>query len=521
MKSAIDEASEAEAARRSYFRLLAFSEAPQGRLRRPSSTWNTEERVAARVLDLLRLIHVTIWTHGPAAAPYLATLTSDQLAGYRTALQAIGATKQMRLLGLLHRHLIEPFANVDPSQRQSLISERLDDRDPHFWRAWYEIDSDELQQRLCDYLDAAPDQPLPPLPPHEAPHASRVAPEAPSTSLWVDVGRGQRHLFLLRESAAVALLDEWIANHPMSRRYDKDMSQPITSYTEAVRLQPRNTPQWGNLVGSLIGKLRSEGTTPEFLYPLWLPGSDLPMAQLTDWLAANFHWTLMRWTSPKESVLAWISDDEACADRFSALLRRHDQTALITAYRRIDALESCSLGLEFAEYDAARNTDGCGEAALIAAGDSGIAPWLVLAMRHEQGHWWRIASAQLPAHALHWTSDLDRDVALIVYRGAHLDAWRELWSRLGSDNNVAVLAVDGHIPIEALRERLVRTKDTVSIDNLRYLAGEHGWAYGHVWGGGSDEHYAMFFARDPAITARVAAFARERWPESWCRHGCW
>ncbi|HWU51626.1 MAG TPA: hypothetical protein VN153_02315 [Tahibacter sp.] len=134
MKSAIDEASEAEAARRSYFRLLAFSEAPQGRLRRPGSTWNTEERVAARVLDLLRLIHVTIGTHRPAAAPFLAALTPEQIAGYHTALLAIGATKQTRLLGLLYRRLVEPFANVDPSQRQSLIAERLDDRDPLFWR---------------------------------------------------------------------------------------------------------------------------------------------------------------------------------------------------------------------------------------------------------------------------------------------------------------------------------------------------------------------------------------------------
>jgi len=46
-------------------------------------------------------------------------------------------------------------------------------------------------------------------------------------------------------------------------------------------------------------------------------------------------------------------------------------------------------------------------------------------------------------------------------------------------------------------------------------------AYARVWGGGADEHSALFFARDPAVTARVAAFARERWPEYWRRHGCW
>jgi hypothetical protein len=517
MKSAIDEASEAEAARRSYFRLLAFSEAPQGRLRRPGSIWNTEERVAARVLDLLRLIHVTIGTHGPAAAPFLAALTPEQIAGYHTALLAIGATKQTRLLGLLYRRLLEPFANVDPSQRQSLIAERLDDRDPLFWRVWYEIDSDELQQRLCDYLDAAPDQPLPPLPLHEAPHASRAAPPlTPPSTRQVDRGSGQHHLFLLRNNtAAESALGAWIRSQPRTRRYQEGHGELMASAPGSPQLDFDATAR-GPLFGVLRDKQSDSATPGHSSHRAETGRRDSPEQELLDALARNFHWVLIGWaTLPGEQTLAWLSDDDDLAARFDALLSEYHDKALLGSHRSFNRLDDCARGLLFNEQDA------FGEVALIAAEGQREAPWLVAAISERAGHWWRSASAGLPSLTWHWTWITDEDVVMVIYRGTDLDAWRALWSHIDKDDNIAAIAVGGELPLDVLRERLVHTKDFISTDSLQYLAGEESWAYGHVWGGGSDEHYAMFFARDPAVTARVAAFARERWPESWCRHGCW
>jgi len=127
----------------------------------------------------------------------------------------------------------------------------------------------------------------------------------------------------------------------------------------------------------------------------------------------------------------------------------------------------------------------------------------------------------LPSLTWHWTRSLGQNLAIVVYRGTDPGAWRMLWSHIDRDDNIATIAVGGELPLDVLRERLVHIKDFISVDNLHYLAGEEGWAYAHAWGGGSDEHVALFFASDPAVTARVAAFARERWPESWRWHGCW
>ncbi len=520
MNSAIDEAAETETARRQYFRLLALSEAPQGRLRRPRSTWNAEERIAACVLDLLRLIHLAIGAHGPAAAPFLATLTPEQTADYHIALQAIGATKQMRLLGLLHRRLIEPFANIDPSQRHSLIAAYLDDRDPIFWKIWDKIDSDELQRQLCDYLDAAPGRPLPPLPPHEAPHTSRVTPPLtpPSSTRQLDRGSGRHHFFLLRNNAATEdALDAWILRQPQTRRFREGHSE-IVADTPGSRQLDFDTTERGPLFGVLRDRRQSGDGAPGRPngHRTRTSDRDSPEQELLDALGRNFCWVLIRWeTLPGEQTFAWISDDDDLAGQFDALLYEHHDTALIGSHRGFDRLDDCARGLLFGEDDA------FGEIALAAAEGEREAPWLVAAIRESAGHWWRAVSARLPSLTWHWTRNSDGDVAIVIYRGADPDAWRSLWSRIDKDDNIASMAVGGELPLDVLRERLVHSKDFISVDSLHYLAGEESWVYAHGWGGGSDEHYALFYARNPAVTARVAAFARKRWPECWRRHSCW
>ncbi|MBN8738573.1 MAG: hypothetical protein J0H86_03635 [Xanthomonadaceae bacterium] len=515
MTAAID----GQTAERDYFRLLALGESPQGRLRQPGNDWTVEEQVAACVLDLLRLIHAAIWTHGPAAAPFLASLTPEQVGGYHGALQALGATKQIRLLGLLHRRLVAPFTNVEPSQRQSLIADRLDNRNQLFWRAWYKVDPDELQRHLCAYLDAAPGNPLPPLPPHEAPHAAGFpSPPVPLPLRQLDRGPGRHHLFLLRTNAAAEdAINSWILRQPQTRRYYEGHSELLTGTSVVLPLDDAATMR-----GPLFGVVRdpeksgSEAPASPSDRRTGAVQRDSPAQELLDALAKNFHWVLIEWDIlPGERILAWLSDDDDLAAQFDTLLYAHHDTALIGSHRGFDRLDDCARGLCFGEDDA------FGEVALIAAEGEREAPWLVAAVHESSGHWWRGASAMLPSLTWHWTRSLGQNLAIVVYRGTDPGAWRMLWSHIDRDDNIATIAVGGELPLDVLRERLVHIKDFISVDNLHYLAGEEGWAYAHAWGGGSDEHVALFFASDPAVTARVAAFARERWPESWRWHGCW
>ncbi|WP_386069874.1 hypothetical protein ACFJIW_05850 [Tahibacter sp. UC22_41] len=517
MSSTIDEIAEAEAAQRRYFRLLAFSETPQSRLRLPREKWQDFDNFAAALLDLLRLVSTVQYSHHGTAAAQIAALTPVQLHSYDEALQAIGETRQRRLLGLLYRRLVAPIAAAPPTQRHTFIAARLKDDDPILRRIWYAVDEAELELRLCNYLDAAAGNPLAELPPHEAPCTSRSMPQAPRSSLQVGVDSGPRHLFLLRDSVkAKGLLDTWIRNHPATKRYGKGYVQPVASYAEALRIQPQHAPFWGPLVGNVLGELLPDGAAPDYLHEHWLAGADPPTARLLDDMTRNFRWSVLRWNAPMgEHVLAWISEDAGLAEGFAKLLFEHGDAVLFTAYRGFDTLDDCTLGLTFGE------DDSFGEAAMVAAAADGETPWLIASVRESHGHWWRAASAQLSCTAWHWTSDLSRNLALLIYRGDNLAAWRKLWSRIGENDNVAAIAVGGRLPLDQLRQRIVRIKDSISIDNLRYVAGSETWAYAHVWGGGADEHSALFFSRDPAVTARVAAFARERWPERWRWHGCW
>lgn len=496
-----------------HFRLMALSELPQARLRRPRSTWNEADQVAATVIELLGVIDATQFRYDDSAvAQRLARLTPPQVAAFDAALLAIGAKQQRRLLGLLQQALV---AGVEPTpaQRPAVIAERLAANDRLVLRIKYDIDSDEIARLLCAFLDDSPDHQLPQLPSYESPVTTPSWPLVPTPAPRARRTDGRHHLFILRDDdETAALLDEWIGTNPATRRFDGNGARPVASYSAA--LQYDQVPMWGPLTGAVIGESRSDGSSPRFLHKYWLFGSDPPQAAALDSMSAEFRWALFQWRiALADHGLALLTDDASLACRFEALL----QTAHVipsAAFLGVDRLANAAGGLSFCE------TTAFGEAALAAAEVDEEQPWLVLAAREGQGYWWREASAQLDPQASHWTVDAGQPLMIVVYRGSDSIAWRELWSRIGCDSNVAVAAVSGRVPIHMLRERLIRTKDHFPPDNLRYLAGD-AWAYAHTWGGGSDEHCAQFYSHDAAVTERVVAFAAAQWPDRAMYHAHW
>lgn len=132
--------------------------------------------------------------------------------------------------------------------------------------------------------------------------------------------------------------------------------------------------------------------------------------------------------------------------------------------------------------------------------DDGV---LVLCEFYE-GDWWRpVTALAQPVHA----EVGDMNIARIVYRVTSREVLRGLWSRTSYGDGIARICAPAYMGAKQLIEM-----DHVRGSNRSMLefAARHGWIYMQRYGGGSDEHAAVFAARTPDLTARVYRYAEAR-----------
>lgn len=155
----------------------------------------------------------------------------------------------------------------------------------------------------------------------------------------------------------------------------------------------------------------------------------------------------------------------------------------------------------FANYGA--EADVCWEFA------RGTAPGVLVHCRYESisNDWWRAHTARAESQRLCvrrvWGDDYSADA---VYRVDSRELLRELWSRT-SENWAAAYACG---PWDGDPDALMAIDRFDEEASLRSYARVHGWAYQHSYGGGADEHYARFAARDPALAEAVYRHAADR-----------
>jgi hypothetical protein len=497
-----------------YFRLLFYSELPTSPLRRPRAEWTDTEHVAAAMVELFALIDTVQFSYDyRMVAAHLAAVEPQHVARFDAALVAIGGARQRRLLALIQRELVESVAALDLTQRIDTIAARIERGEPSLLRAKYGIDPATLQRALFNFLtlkQALPDE----LPPHESPVVIFGGAQIPKTSVRKDARTGNRNIFLLGVNESTpATIDSWLQSCTNVRHYDAKGCTSVASYADIVAAG--RVRKWEPLACSIVGEALMGAPDIDYLKDYWLFGRAQPPSEALDRIAGGFRWAIFQWCPiDKSLVLAFVTDDDAVADHFENSLSVSG-AAPVSTIRRTRELASAASGVAFLEDDA------FGDAALVAARHDECPPWLVIAAHDCPAHWWRKTTARLSPELWFWTSEYGLPLLMLAYRGIDTAEWRELWSHLSHDDNVAVAAASGHLPADTLRDCMAQIKTTASIDGLRLLAGKNGWSYAHIWGGGSSEHYAMFYAADAATTARVADFAGRQWPNRARYHWYW
>lgn len=141
------------------------------------------------------------------------------------------------------------------------------------------------------------------------------------------------------------------------------------------------------------------------------------------------------------------------------------------------------------------NPKDVGMPAVIAARHEGVMPWLLLSLVDNPNFWFLEVSAD-------WDCVGIEGVELLC-KPRHEAAILAAFSRLGTNENIAFGALSGRIDEQQLRTAL-RIRERAGTDAVLKRARRAPWAYGHEWGGGSDEHFSIFCAQDPVLSGLIA-----------------
>lgn len=487
-----------------YLQLATLTEGPDTPLRRLPRSQSAAQRHAVDLCELIAVIDAAVQYGNPLErTALLAQLHADDVACMDAALLAIGATTQRRALARCYHFLTRGLHMLDAAARHQQIDERLHASPALLYRLADPVDRDELLHLLQDYLrqhSVLPSLMLPHPPPVAAVRADATI---------VTTNQGSRAIYLLRDNlASQQLLDRWMQRRGGAVYFGQGMHRHVPGYFELCHLVRERVRFHGPLWNGIAGELRLNATAQAMTFP------PLNQQAALEWqtLARRFRWALGQASIGTHAVLVWTSDEAEIVAEFEHALKAVAAQCLISAFRRLGQPPYPVHGLCFQEEQP------YGTAALVAAACDDTAPWLLAQLNSSTGHWWRKASARLPAVACCRMPYYNRDSLLVVYRSSEREAFLELWSHLSSNDNVTVAAASGKLDPEMLLQRMTETSRSAESDALRHLAGTDGWIYEHIWGGGNGEHYAIFYSTDTHISQQVEQFARDSVPDCWITH---
>ncbi|MDC8013881.1 hypothetical protein [Tahibacter soli] len=131
------------------------------------------------------------------------------------------------------------------------------------------------------------------------------------------------------------------------------------------------------------------------------------------------------------------------------------------------------------------------------------------------GDWWRPHTAEAQILRCGVENVCGETALRAIYRVTSARVLANLWRRTSHDDAIARACFPDTTPLDAIW-KFGRLGAGAEMRTATFAA-RHGWVYTQVYGGGSDEHYAVFVAREAGLASRVYAYAatRSRDDEGW------
>lgn len=163
---------------------------------------------------------------------------------------------------------------------------------------------------------------------------------------------------------------------------------------------------------------------------------------------------------------------------------------LLSAHRQIDSLNHTGLGVLFCESEC------IGHPAWIAAQFEQCMPWMQISVDSNDNFWWFENSAE-------WDSYLRIGDSYFCKPRSEA-ALLAAFSRTSHDDCVCFGALSGKVSVARLKSVPM---GLWGMKKNRAIAAFAPWVYNHQWGGGSSEHFSIFYGAQAALSEQVAQWA--------------
>lgn len=495
--------------------LVALTEHPQTRLlARDCASLSEPEWVARRVLVLLEALDTPAYHQRYQGLLALCVqLSLSDCAALADALASIDGQAMVSRLRRAHRMLGFTLTSPSTAERTRQIANLPARRLALLERLGWEIYFDNLQLRLWTYLAKHAAQvrgwQASVLPPATDPCLS-YSPQDPviaDARTRQQIGSGPLSLFVLqRERGYQRLLDAWC-----QMRGDATLVRGL----QVEKIYYR-TPDWSKALHK-DAALCADGPQALPQLPKSLPADSATMNQALWQLAQAQQWAIVHWyNTMRETPLIMVTADTSIARQFEELCQQPEfARAVLSSYLDCEEFAAHACGAQF------RESCDFGEVGLLAAEADGCAPWLVAQFDCQYGDWWRSTCARLPSLELRRLAHVHADKALAIYRATDLDAYRKLWSMTSEDRNITLACVSGRAEPGQVLDTIEQLGGVSGFREATWLSQRCGWGYMHMWGGGADEHHAMFHAQEAAISNRVYQYAASQVDRGWYLSGRW
>lgn len=479
---------------------------PESPFQRPSNT--VHRPMIRETADLMRvLMHlddVGYYSKISAKIAYLYALSSSERERLSAALEALGATRMLNKLRQFAGLIQFPAEGARLSVADATI---LAESRGWEWRLLSEVFAEgyDLPKLVMQRLLAS----------ELAEHLPRrPAPDNPADTFEVSANPptfppGTRVVLFYAPDYKDGAVNAWLLHQRTAMAIGSERSFPAGSWQDcATALEAEAPGTWFFDRYLLAGAL---GSAPaDFIR--FSEGHSNP-SLLFDCLNRELKWAIARVPSPEfPAQLGFFCQDPKAIAEFLAAIEAQKSASIL-------AVSSTDFGSGGRAFDTHFvETNDYGRAALIAGEGDVDLPLIGLEFGDYSGFWWL-------QHLEHSDIlDIQADFSpgsphtRMIVRPRNIPTFLGWWSKIGLDANVAGFALPGQSDPQGAMWWF-RHGDYQN--GLRAISDAFGWAYAHIWGGGSDEHVALFCACDPARVERVRAFAESKRRGGWCFEGKW
>lgn len=120
--------------------------------------------------------------------------------------------------------------------------------------------------------------------------------------------------------------------------------------------------------------------------------------------------------------------------------------------------------------------------------------------KYDSGEWYKSNLANLKLVEKFIVNYKGYRIKNLVYQATDEQSYLNIWAEASEDHSIAIATLSANTDVEKLKKTLEKS---ASFEVTKDLDECCDWVYSQVYGGGADEHHAIFRSKDPEITQYI------------------